>query len=140
MKRWRRISYRIIILSIVLALIVGAVGSLTVGQIVRGEGMVSFETIAQSAEARKVVGYIVDKDFRSYVNSIYDNGLSQRTDSDFFEKILQKNADELSKAYEAAFGDAEVKAVNISSSYTVPSVPGSYVVWTKCSIEYLRKH
>ena len=52
MERWRRISYRIIILSIVLALIVGAVGSLTVGQIVRGEGMVSFETIAQSAEAR----------------------------------------------------------------------------------------
>lgn len=126
----------IIILSIVLALIVGAVGFLTVGQIVRGEGMVSFETIAQSAEARKVVGYIVDKDFRSYVNSIYDNGLSQRTDSDIYEKILQKNADELSKAYEAAFGDAEVKAVNISSSYTVPSVPGSYVVWTKCSIEY----
>lgn len=135
-KKMKRSKLWIIALSVILVLIVGTVGFLTVGQLVKGEGMISFETIAQSAEARKLVGYIADKDFTTYINSIYDNNLRYRTDNTAYENILSKNAKELADAYEAAFGNTEVKSIDIHSCYTVPAEPNSFVVWSDCIIKY----
>ena len=66
--------------------------------------MVSFETIAQTIEARKIVGYITDKDFASYVNSIYDNkhffGSDNATDGKINEKFFARGYET-----ECAFSD-----------------------------------
>lgn len=126
----------IIFLSIVLALILAAVGYLSIGQIVKGMGMFSFETIAQSAEARKVVNYILDRDFRGYVDAIYDGGLRSHKDPDTFEKIQQKKADELSQAYEAAFGNAEAEKVYVYSQYDRLNDTNAYYIRTYCLIRY----
>lgn len=136
-RKMKRNKLFIIALSVILVLIVGALGFLTVGQLVKGEGMISFETIIQSAEAQKLVGYIADKDFSAYVNSIYDNNLHHKTDSDAdYERIQAKNAKALADAYEAAFGNTEVKSINIHSFYNVSDKPNSFVVWTDCIIKY----
>lgn len=135
-RKMKRSKLWIIALSVILVLIVGAVGFLTVGQLVKSKGMISFETIAQSAEARKLVGYIADKDFTTYVNSIYDNNLRHKADNDAaYDNIMAKNANELADAYEAAFGNTEVKSINIHSCYTVPAEPNS-IVWSDCIIKY----
>ncbi|MGN1422275.1 MAG: zf-HC2 domain-containing protein [Oscillospiraceae bacterium] len=127
----------IIALSVILVLIIGAVGTLTVGQIVKGEGMISFDTVAQSAEARKLVGYIADKDFTAYVNSVYDNSLRHRTDNDAdYDNITAKNAKELADAYEAAFGNTAVGSIDIHSCYTVSDEPNSFIVRSDCIIKY----
>lgn len=135
-RKIKRGKLGIIILSIALLLIVGAVGFLTVGQIVKGEGMVSFDTIAQTIEAKKIVGYITDKDFNSYVNSIYDNKYYFKSDNVTSEKINDKSAAELSQAYEASFGRAEVKGVDINSCYTVLPEPNAVMILTNCIIKY----
>lgn len=135
-RKMKRSKLWIIALSVVLALLVGAVGFLTVGQIVKGEGMVSFETIAQSLEARKVVGYIVNKDFTSYVNSIFDNKYFFRAENATSEKINAKSAEELLQAYEASFGSEKVKNIDIGSSYSLLPEPNAVMILTNCKIEY----
>lgn len=126
----------IIILSIVLALILIALGYLSVGQIVKGQDMFSFETIAQSVEARKVVNYLLDRDFRGYIDAIYDGGLRSHKDPETYEKIQQKKADELSKAYEAAFGDAKAEKVYVYSRYDRLNDTNAYYIRTYCIIRY----
>lgn len=136
MKHRKLLIIMIIILSITLALILAAVGYLSVGQIVKGTGMYSFETIAQSAEARKVVNYILDGDFRRYVDAIYDGGLRSLKDPETYEKIRQKKAAELSQAYEAAFGSAEAESVSIYSQYDRLDETSAYYIRTYCIIRY----
>ncbi|MGN0700617.1 MAG: zf-HC2 domain-containing protein, partial [Oscillospiraceae bacterium] len=135
-RKMKRGKLLIIALSVVLVLVVGAVGFLSVGQIVKSEGMVSFETIAQSIEARKVVGYIVNKDFTSYVNSIYDNKFFFMAENVTSEKKNEKSADELLQAYEASFGRAKVKNIDIVSSYSLLPEPKAVMILTNCKIKY----
>lgn len=135
-RKMKRGKLWIIALSVILLLVVGVVGFLSVGQIVKGEGMVSFETIAQSIEARKVVGYIVNKNFTSYVNSIYDNKYFFMAENATSEKINEKSADELLQAYEASFGRAKVKNIDIGSSYSLLPEPNAVMILTNCIIEY----
>ncbi|MGN0650743.1 MAG: zf-HC2 domain-containing protein [Oscillospiraceae bacterium] len=135
-RKMKRSKLCIIALSVILVLIVGAVGFLAVGQLVKGEGMISFDTIAQSAEARKLVGYIADKDFTSYVCSIFDNNLRHITDNDAaYERIQAKNTKELADAYKAAFGNTGVRSIDIHSCYTVPAEANS-IVRSDCIIKY----
>lgn len=135
-KRMKLNKAGIIILAVLLLLVIGATGFLCVGQFVKGDGMISFETIAQSAEAKQLASLLAKQDFRGYVDSIYDGGLQSMTDTDEYEKIQQHNADMLSEAFRNAVGDRKVNSISAHSEYSRWDEPNRYLIYTWCTLTY----
>ncbi len=122
-------------LGVVLLGVLGVVGYLSVGQMVRGDGMVSFETISQSIEVKKLAKMIADKDFRGYLDSTYCGGIiNGGLVTDFggnaeYEKIQEHNAAEFGKLYDEIIGDRAVKKITADAKY------GRYSEFNRYSIE-----
>lgn len=125
-----------IVLGVVLLAVLGVVGYLSVGQIVKGHEMVSFETISQSIEAKKVARLIADRDFRGYLDATYCDNLMSKFWSGEYEKIQEHNAEQLAKAYNDVVGSRKVRSISAHSEYSTFDQPGRYTVYTICTLEY----
>ncbi len=129
-------------LGVVLLGVLGTVGFLTVGQIVKGDGMVSFETISQSFEAKNLAKMIADKDFRGYLDSTYCGGIiNGGLATDFgsnaeYEKIQEHNAAEFGKLYDEVIGDRAVKKITACAKYWCYSQQNRYGIETYATIEF----
>lgn len=107
----------IISLGVVLLGVLGTVGYLLVGQIVKDDGMVSFETIGQSIEAKKLAKLIADKKFEEYIETAYCGGVSDWYGTEEYEKIKEHNAAKFAEMYNDIVGDRKLKKITAHSEY-----------------------
>jgi len=130
-------------LGVLLLGVLGVVGFLSVGQIVKGDGMVSFETIGQSIEAKKLARYIADKDFKGYLDAtycgeekIFGSLRRQRNIDGFdFDKLKEHKAALFAPIYNDFVGDRKVKKIDAHSEYSHFAY-GLYNIYTVCTLEY----
>lgn len=104
-------------LCVVLLAVLGVVGYLSVGQIVKGDGMVSFDTISRSIEAKKLAKLIADKNFEEYIEVTYCGGISDWLGTAEYENIKKHNAAKFAELYNEIVGDRQVKKITAHSEY-----------------------
>ncbi len=129
-------------LGVVLLGVLGVVGYLSVGQIVKGAGMVSFETISQSIEVKKLARYIADRDFKGYLDAAYCGeekfaGITRRVGLEGFDfdKLKEHNAAEFAPIYDEVVGDRKVKKISAHSEYFL-FADNVCRIYTLCTLEY----
>ncbi len=129
-------------LGVVLLGVLGVVGYLSVGQIVKGGGMASFETISQSIEVKKLARFIADKDFKGYLDAAYCGEekffeVTRRTGLEVldFGKLKEHNAAEFAPIYDEVVGDRKVKKISAHSEYFL-FADNVCRIYTLCTLEY----
>lgn len=135
-RKIKRMTWKTWIIGGILLVILAALGFLTFGQITKKQGFVSFETIIQSFEARKIAGYIADKDFDAYVNSISDIYSGDIFQLRSIEKIKENDKLLLAEAYEKSYGNSKVKDIDVSSVYEQMLSEDSYTISNKVKIKF----
>ena len=115
---FRKLTIKSGIIALLLVAILAVLGWLTYGQIAKYDGAVSFETIVQSFEVRKIAKYIADGDFDSYVDSI-SNDNSSNLSLEIVDILKEQDKKNLTEAYLSAYGDTEVKSISVKSSYSL---------------------
>lgn len=117
-RTFKKLTLKSGITAVMLIAVLAVLGWLTYGQIAKYDGAVSFETIVQSFEVRRIAKYIANGDFDSYVNSISNENYGNLS----FETVnILKEQDKknLAEAYLSAYGDKEVKSISVKSSYSL---------------------
>ncbi len=129
-------------LGVVLLGVLGVVGYLSVGQIVKGDGMVSFETISQSIEVKKLARFIADRDFKGYLDAAYCGeerfvAITRRIGLEGFDfdKLKEHNAAEFAPVYDEVVGGRKVKKISAHSRYSHYGL-NLYRIYTECTLEY----
>lgn len=115
---FRKLTIKSGIIALLLVAVLAVLGWLTYGQIAKYDGAVSFETIVQSFEVRKIAKYIADGDFDSYVDSI-SNDNSSNLSLETVDILKEQDKKNLTEAYLSAYGDTEVKSISVKSSYSL---------------------
>ncbi|MGN0678789.1 MAG: zf-HC2 domain-containing protein [Oscillospiraceae bacterium] len=123
-------------LGVVLIAVLGVVGFLSIGQIVKGDGMVSFETISQSIEAKKLAKLIADKNFEEYIEVTYGGGISDWYGLGEYENIKKHNAAKFSELYNEIVGDRQVKKITAHSYYGRFFEENRYLINTEATIVF----
>lgn len=116
--KFKKLSIKSGIVIALLIAVLTVLGWLTYNQITKAGSLISFETIFQSMEVRKIANYIADGDFESYVDSIsVGDGLniSYITHDDLKKKDVQL----LQQTFHDAYGDAKVTKIRVQSCYDV---------------------
>ncbi len=136
-RKMKKLTWKFWICGVALLAILGGLGYLTFGQITKMQGLHSFETIVQSFEVRKIVKYIAEGDFESYVDTISDG---ERYDFNIsieqLDKINENNVKLLEKIYQEEFGNTEVKKINVKSNYEEMFADDSYQIANYATIYY----
>jgi hypothetical protein len=99
-RKMKRSKLKTVLLSIVLLVMLGGLGVLTFGQITHKEGFISFETLVQSLETRKIAKLIAEGDMDAYADSV-----TYGTNMDANLNILQ-NLDEIKEQYKKSLNEA----------------------------------
>ncbi|MBE6851300.1 MAG: hypothetical protein E7504_06150, partial [Ruminococcus sp.] len=137
-KKMKRSLLRNIILSVALAAVVIPVGYLTVGQIVKQPEIQSFETVWQSIEVRQQVKKLFSGDIDGYMKHITwaesMDLIGMEIDISEFEELRRQDTENLRNAYEAAYGDAKIKRIDVESMH-VGSLHTSSAVLTFATAE-----
>lgn len=120
-RTFRKLTLKSGITAVLLIAVLAVLGWLTYGQIAKYDGAVSFETIVQSFEVRKIAKYIADGDFDSYIDSI-SNENYRNLSSENIGKLKEQDSKNLAEAYLSAYGDTEVKSISVKSSYSLAVV------------------
>lgn len=115
-RKFKKLTIKSGIIALLLIAVLAVLGWLTYNQITKGGGMVSFETIFQSFEVRKIANYIAEGDFESYVDTI-SKGSQEGIRYANAVDIKQKDIQLLQQTFETAYGDTEVKKVRVVSFY-----------------------
>ena len=114
----RRNKRAAVTLLILLILLLGALGYLTAGQILKEPDIQSFETLAQSADVRPLVRKLTDGDYEGFVSSLSAGVMVPPDVYQYLQSSPEKDAELLKNVYEAAFGATEVRRIRIESNYT----------------------
>lgn len=117
-RTFRRLTVKSGITAVLLIAVLAVLGWLTYGQIAKYDGAVSFETIVQSFEVRKIAKYIANGDFDSYVDSI-SNDQYNNLSFDIVSILKEQNKKNLTETYLSAYGDTEVKSISVKSAYSL---------------------
>lgn len=120
-RKFKKLTIKSGVIALLLIAVFAVLGWLTYGQIAKYEGAVSFETIVQSFEVRKIAKYIADGDFDSYVDSI-SNDRNRNLSLETVDILKEQNKKNLTEAYLSAYGDTEVKSISVKSSYSLDGV------------------
>lgn len=120
-RTFRKLTLKSGIMAVLLIAVLAVLGWLTYGQIAKYDGGVSFETIVQSFEVRKIAKYIANGDFDSYVDSISNENYNNLS-SENISILKEQNKNNLAEAYLSAYGDTEVKSISVKSSYSLAVV------------------
>lgn len=114
---FKKLTIKSGIIALMLIAVLAVLGWLTYNQITKGGDMISFETIFQSFEVRKIANYIAEGDFDSYVDSISEANYTGICYVSSISELKEKDKQLLSKTFEKAYGDTEVKSVHVDSAY-----------------------
>lgn len=115
---FRKLTLRSAVLVILILVLAVIVGRLMFAQIVKGEDMRSFETIAQSYEVKKVTKLILDGNFEEAIDYIAaDQDEISLTDPQNADNIRNIYVRTLSEAYENAFAGKKVSDISVSTKY-----------------------
>lgn len=117
-RKFRKLSIKSGIVIAVLIVVLTGLGWLTYNQVTKAGGLISFETIFQSMEVRKIADYIADGDFESYVDSIsIGDGLGFMIKYINHDDLKQKDVQLLQQAFHDAYGDTKVEEIRVQSYY-----------------------
>ena len=137
-KKMKRIRLRNVILSVALAAVVIPVGVLTVGEIIKVPFVPSFTTVMQSIEVRMMMKKLFSGDIDGYMKHITWAESMDLTgmeiDISEFEELRRQDTENLRNAYEAAYGDAKIKRIDVESMH-VGSLHTSSAVLTFATAE-----
>lgn len=139
-KAFRKVRRKMKRMSVALAAVVILVGYLTVGQIVKIPEIQSFETVWQSIEVRQQVkklfsgnieGYMETASWGNYydINSLY----IQLND---MEEIREQDTENLKKTFDAAYGNAKIKNIDVTSQYGAMYTEENTIVCSDVFIEF----
>lgn len=117
-RKLRNIRLKTAVLGVLLAGVVGGLGYLTYGQIVKPNGGKSFETIFQSIEVRKMAKKITQGDFDYYLSKISLGGLHlTMNEFRYLDEYKAQDKEILAEAYSAAFEGCKVTDIDVKSGY-----------------------
>lgn len=117
-RKFKKLSIKSGIIIAILIVVLTGLGWLTHNQITKGAGMISFETIFQSMEVRKIANYIADGDFESYVDSIsIGDGLGLMIKYINYDDLKQKDIQLLQQTFHDAYNDTQVEEIRVYSRY-----------------------
>ncbi len=119
---FRKLTLKSGITAVLLIAVLAVLGWLTYGQITKHDGAISFETIVQSFEVRRIAKYIANGDFDSYVDSI-SNENYRNLSYETISILKEQDKKNLAEAYLSAYGNTEVKSISVKSSYSLAVVP-----------------
>lgn len=127
------------VLALLLLLLVGVLVYLSVGQVRKEAGMRSFETIWQSVEVRRIVQKFAEGDMQWYAEHTSYGDLNNGNvliNADAAEHVRQANVDALQKAYDAAYGDTEIRSVKVETAYADYGLNLSPIAYTQAYLHY----
>lgn len=112
-RKMKRSKLKIAILSVILLAVLGSLGLLTIGQITRADGLISFETLVQSVETYRIAKLVAKGDMNEYADSISFGG---NIDANFnilrnIDEIRDNNKQALNDAFSKYMKDKKVKRV-----------------------------
>ncbi|MDE7098692.1 MAG: zf-HC2 domain-containing protein [Ruminococcus sp.] len=115
-RKFKKLSIKSGIIIAILIVVFTALGWLTYNQITKAGSLISFETIFQSMEVRKIANYIADGDFESYVDSI---SRGDRFEIQYInhDDLKKKDIQLLQQAFQDAYGDTKVTEIRVQSYY-----------------------
>lgn len=116
-KKFRRMSLKQMILGFLLISLLGMIVFLSYNQITKRSGCVSFETIFQSIEVRKIGKMIVNQNFEEYVDSISTGDVYSIDQLYILRESRQKDIELLKESYQNAFGSKTVTKIKTHSFY-----------------------
>lgn len=120
-RTFKKLTVKSGIIAFLLIAVLAVLGWLTYGQIAKYDGAISFETIVQSFEVRKIAKYIAEGDFDSYIDSI-SNERNSNLSPDIVSRLKEQDKKNLTETYLSAYGDTEVKSISVKSAYSLDVV------------------
>ncbi len=139
-KKMKRSLLHNIILSVALAAVVIPVGYLTVGQIVKIPEIQSFETVWQSIEVRQQVKKLFSGNIEGYMETAswgnYYDINTMYVSIDGVEKIREQDTENLKKTFDAAYGQAKIKNIDVTSQYGGMYTEENTIVCSDVFIEF----
>ena len=135
-QRIRRNKRAAVTLLILLILLLGALGYLTAGQVLKDPSIQSFETLAQSADVRPLVRKLTDGDYEGFVSSLSVGVMVPPDVYQYLRSSREKDTELLKNVYEAAFGGTEVRRIRIESNYAATAASDAPFVMSDAWIEY----
>lgn len=126
-RKMKRSKLKTAFLSLVLLAVLGGLGVLTFGQITHKDGFISFETLVQSLETRKIAKYIAKGDMDAYADSIT---FGTNFDANFnilrnMDDIRAQNRQALNEAYDKYMSGKKVKHVLSFAQYIENGLTGN---------------
>lgn len=136
-KRMKRSKLKSVLL-IVLVLVLIPVVILTGNMLLKGEGMKSFETIAQSIEVRKIAKMIAEGDFDAYMEKVSTGKGpdSIHMQTPVWEALSEIDKENLKRTYAETVGDSKLKSIRTDSYYTQISIKDVRTIVTYVTITY----
>lgn len=136
-KRMKRSKRKNILLTILVLLLLPVV-ILTKNMFIKGEGMKSFETLAQSLEVRKIAKMIAEGDFEAYMDNISTGRGpdSINMQGDVWRALADISKTNLEHTYAEAVGNSKVKSIRTDSCYTQISIKDARTIVTYVTVTY----
>ncbi|MBQ1463919.1 MAG: zf-HC2 domain-containing protein [Ruminococcus sp.] len=116
-RKLKKMSLKQIILAVLLIGVLGGISFLSYNQITKRQGCISFETIFQSIEVRKIGKMIANQDFETYVDSISVGQVESLNQLQIINSSREKDIELLKESYQAELGSKKVTKVKSHSFY-----------------------
>ena len=116
-RKLKKMSLKQIILAVLLIGVLGGISFLSYNQITKRQGCVSFETIFQSIEVRKIGKMIANQDFGSYIDSISVGQVESLNQLQIINSSREKDIELLKESYQAELGSKKVTKIKTHSFY-----------------------
>ena len=115
----KRSRLKVIILSVLLAVIVFPLLYLTAGQMFRWNGAISFETIIQNFEVRRIADAFANGDIDLFADYLaYESESSERSFLDSIDAITENDKQDLKDLYAKAFKGLSSKVTAVYTIYS----------------------
>ena len=114
----KRSRLKVIILSVLLAVIALPLAFLTAGQMFRWNGWISFETIIQNFEAQRIADAFANGDIDLFADYLaYESPDAEKSFWDNYDTIVEKDKQDLKKLYNKAFKGLVLDKVSVQTRY-----------------------
>lgn len=137
-KKMKKSRLKIALLSVALAAVAIPAGVLTVGEILKIPFVPSFTSVMQSIEVHMMVEKLFSGDIEGYMQGVtWAETLDLagiEMDASDTEELRRQDTDNLRNAYEAAYGDAKIKRIDVESMH-VGSYNTTSAVLTLATVE-----
>lgn len=117
-KKLKNRLIKMLILGVVLLFVLGGLGYLSIGQVMKSRGQQSFETVWQSIEVRRLAKMIAEGDFDSYAEEASAGDLLDSMIYELdFDAIRNQDKQLVQAAWQAAFGGEKISSIHVDTYY-----------------------